>query len=202
MSTFRYRLIFVRHGQTAYNAEYRLQGQRDIRLDARGREQSSALGRTLRARIGDEIDRLDAGGSFVASPLQRTRETMEVVRGAMGLAPDAYGLEPRLMEIGFGDWEGLTWPEVRARDPGGMAARHADKWDFTPPGGESYATLAIRVSAWLEALTGDAFVVSHGGVARALMTLIGGVPDGVAVDAPIVQGRAIVFEEGGFAWIG
>ncbi len=202
MSTFPYRLIFVRHGETAFNAENRLQGQRDIPLDARGREQATALGRTLSLRIGDEIDRLDAAGSFVSSPLQRARETMELARSAMGLAPERYRLDPRLKELSFGRWEGLTWPEVKARDRKGLAQRRAEKWGFAPPGGESYATLATRVGAWLETLAADAFVVSHGGVARALMTLIAGVPQGVAVDAPIVQGRAIVFDEGGFEWIG
>ena len=54
---------------------------------------------------------------------------------------------------------------------------------------------------WLEGLTGDAFVVSHGGVARALMTLIAGVPPAKAVDAPITQGRALCFENGGCHWI-
>ena len=105
-------------------------------------------------------------------------------------------------EVAFGDWEGLTWPEVKALDPKGVAARRVDKWGFVPPGGESYAMLAERVRVWLEALAADAFVVSHGGVARALMTLIAGVSGAVAADAPIAQDRAIVFEKGECAWVG
>ncbi len=202
MTSFRHRLIFVRHGETPYNAENRLQGQRDIPLGARGRDQASAIGRTLRAKIGTEIDRLEAADAFIASPLLRTRETMELVRDAMGLAPGRYRLDPALKELTFGDWEGLTWAEVRARDPKGVVARHANKWNCVPPRGESYAMLATRVRAWLETLTADAFVVSHGGVARALMTLIAGVPGVLAADAPIVQGRALVFENGGYGWIG
>ena len=62
--------------------------------------------------------------------------------------------------------------------------------------------LAERLRPWLEALTGDAFVVSHGGVARALMTLIAGVaPAKAAEDAPIIQGRALRFENGACHWI-
>ncbi len=202
MSAFSHRLIFVRHGETGYNAENRLQGQRDVPLNARGRDQAQALGRTLRSRIGDEIDRLEAVSAFVASPLQRTRETMGLLRAAMGLEPERYRLDPALAELTFGKWEGLTWPEVRMRDPNGLAARRAAKWDFVPPGGESYAMLTVRVRAWLETLTTDALVVSHGGVARALMALIAGVPGAVAADAPIVQGRAIVFEKGAYGWIG
>ena len=72
---------------------------------------------------------------------------MELARDAMGLAPARYRLDPALKELTFGDWEGLTWPEVRARDPKGVAARHADKWDFVPPEGESYAMLAAAPAA-------------------------------------------------------
>ncbi len=202
MSAFAHRIIFVRHGETPYNAENRLQGQRDIPLAARGRDQARAVGRALRDRIGAEIDRLEAAQAFVASPLLRTRETMELARAAMGLTPAGYRLDPALVELTFGDWEGLTWPEVKARDPKGAAARRADKWDFAPPSGESYAMLAARLRGWLQSLSEDVFIVSHGGVARALMSLIAAVPHAVAADAPIIQGRALVFEKGRFAWIG
>ena len=62
--------------------------------------------------------------------------------------------------------------------------------------------LAERLAPWLASLAGDAFVVAHGGVARAFMTLIAGVPPETAAEAPIVQGRAIVFENGRYWWIG
>ena len=201
MTPFAHRLIFLRHGETAYNAESRLQGQRDTPLNARGREQARAVGRTLRARIASEIERLEAAEAFVASPLGRARETMEIAREAMGLPPARYRLDPVLKELSFGAWEGLTWPEIEARDPEGLRAREKDKWNFAPPGGESYAMLAERVRPWLGGLTADAFVVSHGGVARALMTLIAGVTPAKAMDAPIAQGRALRFENGECRWI-
>ena len=201
VAAFPYRLIFLRHGETAYNAENRLQGQLDIPLNARGREQARSVGRTLQARIGAEIERLEAAGAFIASPLVRARETMEIARDAISLAPGRYHPDSALKEISFGAWEGLTWPEIEARDPGGVRARRKDKWNFAPSGGESYAMLAERLRPWLEGLTGDAFVVSHGGVARALMTLVAGVAPAKAADAPIVQGRALCFENGGCHWI-
>lgn len=199
--TFPYRIIFVRHGETLYNAENRLQGQRDVPLNARGRKQARAVGRTLRARIGPEIDRIEAVGAFVSSPLLRARETMELARAAMGLPPKRYRIDAALLELTFGEWEGLTWAEVRTRDADAMKARRADKWGFVPPGGESYAMLAKRVGAWLATLRGDTFVVSHGGVARALMTLLAGVPGEVATGTPIDQGRAIAFDKGRYWWI-
>src|SRR5580698_4431998 len=133
VTPFAYRLIFARHGETAYNAENRLQGQLDIPLNARGREQARALGRTLSARFGAEIKGLEAAGAFIASPLERARETMEIARDAMGLPPSRYRLDQTLKEISFGAWEGLTWPEIEARDPKGVRTRRRDKWSFVPP---------------------------------------------------------------------
>jgi probable phosphoglycerate mutase len=201
VTPFPYRILFVRHGETAFNAEGRLQGQRDIALNARGRDQARAVGRILRTRVGLEIDRLESAKGFVASPLARARETMELVRTTMGLEPGRYRLDPALMELSFGDWEGLTWAEIAARDPRGVKQRRADKWNFAPPHGESYAMLAERVQAWLVSLKDSTFVAAHGGTARALMTLIAGIPPEAAVDAPIVQGRALLFDKGQASWI-
>jgi broad specificity phosphatase PhoE len=198
----RHRLLFIRHGETDYNREGRLQGQRDTPLNPRGREQASAVGRSLARLMGAEIARLEAARAFVASPLLRTRQTMELARAAMGLAPGDYATNDVLKELTFGAWEGLTWPEVEARDAQGAAARARDKWDFVPPGGESYADLARRIAPWVAAIDGDLFVASHGGVARALMYLTAGVAPAAAAEVGIHQGRAILFESDGFRWVG
>jgi broad specificity phosphatase PhoE len=197
-----YRVIFARHGQTAYNAENRLQGQRDIPLNGKGREQASAIGRFLHDHLGAEFMRLDAIGAFWASPLGRTRQTMELARVAMGLPPQPYRLDARLMELSFGDWEGLNWDEVEARHPEGVKARRADKWSFAPPHGESYADLVERVKTWLAERDNDVFMVAHGGVARVLLALLAGVATSVAADAEIWQGRALIFDKGEFSWFG
>ena len=197
-----YRIVFVRHGQTTYNAENRLQGQRDTPLDGKGRAQAAAVGRFLRDHIGEEIARLEAQGAFWASPLRRTRDTMEIARAAMGLAPRTYRLDARLLELTFGDWEGLTWDSIRARDPAGVQARAEDKWNFAPPGGESYAMLVARLRPWLDERAGDVLVVAHGGVARALLVMIAGVAPDIAAAAEIWQGRALIFDSGGHSWVG
>ena len=202
MAPISYRILFVRHGETDYNATGRLQGQRDIPLNGRGRAQASAIGRALAKAMPEAIAALEAASAFAASPLVRTRQTMELARTALGLAPQRYALEPALKELTFGEWEGLTWPQVAKRDPAGARAREADKWNFAPPGGESYAMLAERLQPWLDSLQADCFVVSHGGVARALMTLIAGVNPSAAENADIWQGKAILFEGGGLKWIG
>ena len=202
MAPISYRVVFVRHGETDYNAQGRLQGQRDIPLNGKGREQASAVGRSLRGELSGELARLDAAGAFYASPLTRTRQTMELARAALGLAPERYHLSSTLKELTFGDWEGLTWPEVEARDAAGARAREADKWNFAPPRGESYAMLAERLEPWLAARDGDCFVASHGGVARAFMVLLAGVSATEAENADIWQGRALIFDKGGCDWVG
>ena len=196
------KLIFIRHGETDFNREGRLQGQRDIGLNAKGRAQASSVGRSLAKLMRPELDALEASGAFIASPLARTRETMELARTEMGYKPEAYALDEALKELTFGAWEGLTWPEVRAHDPQAAAAREADKWNYAPPNGESYAMLAARIAPWAAALTRDTLIVSHGGVARALMWLKAGVTPEVAAEANIHQGRAIVFAGSGLRWVG
>jgi broad specificity phosphatase PhoE len=196
--TFKHRLWFIRHGETDFNREGRLQGQQDTPLNAKGREQASAVGRALRKLAGAEMAALNAAGAFVSSPFERTRRTMELARTARGFEPGTYALDDRLI----GAWEGFTWSEIEARDPQGAVARAADKWEFVPPGGESYAGLARRVAPWVEAIAGDVFVASHGGVARALMYLIAGAAPQTAAEVPIQQGRAILFAGGRFEWVG
>jgi probable phosphoglycerate mutase len=188
-------IYFVRHGETDWNREARLQGQRDVPLNARGRAQAAETGRRL-AELLPDVAALD----FVASPLGRTRETMEILREAMGLAPDAYRLEDGLKELTFGRWEGLTWREVRAREAAAAARRENDKWNFVPPEGESYAMLAERVVPLARGLDGDTVVVSHGGVARALLAGLAGVAEHQAPRIDIWQGKVLVIEPGRYRW--
>jgi broad specificity phosphatase PhoE len=163
---------FVRHGETDWNAERRLQGQLDIALNDIGRRQSAQCGSTLRGLIAARR-KAPADFAFISSPLSRARETMEILRGGLDLPRDGYAIEPRLAELSFGRWEGLTYAEVRALDSAALAVRERDKWNFTTPDGESYAGLLARVRAWHTGVTGDIIVAAHGGVARALMVLFG-----------------------------
>ena len=91
-------LYFVRHGETDFNVEQRLQGRYDTGLNARGRAQASDCGGVLRdliARNRHEPNEF----AYVSSPLTRARETMELVRTVLGLDPHAYEVDDRLMEI-------------------------------------------------------------------------------------------------------
>jgi broad specificity phosphatase PhoE len=189
------RLYYVRHGLTEWNIAGRLQGHRDTPLNQTGRAQAVHCGHVLRnllAREGCPVSQYD----YVSSPLSRARETMEIMRAALGIAAAGYGLDSRLTEISFGEWEGLTYAEVMLRDPDIVATREAGKWEFLPPGGESYRQLALRVGAWYATLEQDTVVCAHGGTGRALVALLGIAPPDEAVHTPIDQGVVYVLAPG------
>jgi broad specificity phosphatase PhoE len=191
--------FFIRHGETDWNREGRLQGQHDVPLNPLGRDQAAGAGRILKDLLAEAG--LDARRArFVASPLGRARETMERVRLAVGLPPDGYAIDDRLKEVAFGAWEGLTWGELKRSAPVLVKARRAGKWAFTPPGGESYAALARRLEPWLAGVASDDIVVAHGGVARALLQLRGLIEPHDAPELDIKQGRVLLFRPDGYAW--
>ncbi len=188
------RLYYVRHGLTDWNSAGRLQGHHDVPLNAQGRVQAVRSADILRDLFVCD-GRTAASLDYVSSPLVRASETMEIMRAELGLAPDGYAVEPRLTEIGFGDWEGLTYQEVMQRDPDIVAKREADKWLFQPPGGENYEQVAARVGAWYAGLKSHTVVCAHGGTGRALVAVLNAAPPERAVHQEIDQGVVYVFEQ-------
>lgn len=189
-------LIFIRHGETDWNAEGRLQGQRDIPLNDTGRAQARRNGTAIKAAVPEA-----AGFDFVASPLSRSRETMEIVRAAMGLAPASYATDDRLKELTFGAWEGFTGEDLRTVSAELIAAREKDKWGFLPPGGESYRILSERVADWLAGIVRPTFAVSHGGVGRVLRRMILGLDPVAAISMLFPQDRVLIFRDRRETWI-
>jgi probable phosphoglycerate mutase len=98
-------IYYIRHGETAWNAEGRLQGVQDIPLNELGRRQAAYAGGIL-ADLFARDGRSEQSLAFVASPLGRARSTMELVRGSLKLPPGDYAIDERLREIAYGDWEG------------------------------------------------------------------------------------------------
>ena len=134
---------------------------------------------------------------FVSSPLGRARSTMGLVRETLKLPPDDYAIDDRLREIGYGQWEGSTLPEMKLRDPELYARRQSEKWTVSPPGGESYVEVQARMQDWYQSVTRDTVAVAHGGTARALMVALGIETPASAADLPIEQGAVYVFRNGG-----
>lgn len=191
-------VYFVRHGQTDWNAENRLQGQAETDINALGREQATQNGRTLDALIADP-----SGFDFVASPLRRTRETMERIRSAMKLDPFAYRTDARLAELNFGDWQGFTYDELELREPGSKARRALDKWNFRPPGdaAESYEMLKDRFLPWLAEVRSPTVCVTHGGIFRVLFRMIGDLTQKKAAVMPVPQDHVLKLENDTLTWI-
>jgi broad specificity phosphatase PhoE len=194
-------LYYVRHGETDWNLAGRLQGSHDPALNALGRRQAGVCADILRDLIERE-GRSPLDYPYVASPLQRARQTAEIMRAALGLAPGDYNVDPRLREISFGEWEGLTFRDVRSHAPQALAARERNKWEFVPPGGESYAQVALRMREWYGALDGDTVVIAHGGTARALIAVLGIAPPAEAPSVDIGQGVVYRFADGSMSRFG
>jgi len=159
-------LYFVRHGETDWNVERRLQGSTDIPLNDKGRGQAARHGRVMA-----ELDVDWSKYHFHASPLSRTKETMDIVRQQIGTAAAEPTYDDRLKEAHFGDWEGQTWTEVVENNPGDHAAYLKDCWSIAPHKGETHQEIAHRLIAWAATLTQDTVVVSHGMISRVLRSL-------------------------------
>ena len=189
-------IYYIRHGETEWNAVHRLQGSRDSALSSLGRKQASQCGQLLRdlfARDGRSPGDLD----YVSSPLLRARASMELVRAALGLDPHGYRTDERLAEMAFGEWEGLSFADLKSNAADLLAVREQDPWHFVPPGGESYVQLLARVRDWHGTLTRDTVVVSHLNTGRALMAHLGLAPQAAAPRTRIDHAVVYVLDESG-----
>ncbi|MDP1750502.1 MAG: histidine phosphatase family protein [Reyranella sp.] len=154
-------LYMLRHGETAWNTERRMQGTRNSDLTERGRSQAIAMGRALKIELAREPGPM----IFLRSPLGRTRETSEIVGRELGLDPAQWRDDPRLAELSYGEWEGFTWAEIEATRPNALAQWRADPHGFMPPCGESHFELRRRSTAVLADVVASrtrTVVVSHG----------------------------------------
>ena len=189
-------IYYIRHGETSWNADGRLQGTQDTALNDLGRSQAAQSGHVLADLLARD-GRDKAQIPYLSSPLLRARTTMELMRGALNLPPRDYATDDRLREIGYGQWEGSTLAEMQAADPVFFAQRLADKWRVAPEGGETYEAVQRRMRDWYDSVHGDTVVVAHGGTARALMVGLGFETPASASDLPIAQGAVYVFGNDG-----
>ncbi len=176
-------IYLVRHGQTAFNRDGRLQGHLDSPLTPLGIEQATRVGALLKSLIADP-----ARWAVAASPLGRAAHTARIVADAAGLGEVT--LDDRLKEIGMGAWDGLTWAEIAAAAPDIVAGAPPHELFFHSPDGETYAVFAERLGAWVaEAAASrcDWVVVSHGVAGRVLRGLYAGLGWDEAVNLPAPQ---------------
>lgn len=188
------RLCLVRHGETAWNAERRLQGHLDVPLNEVGRLQAEAAARSL------------AGQTFAAvycSDLCRARETAAAAARTLALN---LTIERDLRERHYGDFQGLTYDEARKRFPADYDRFHARDADFAfAGGGESLTAFAVRIRRVLSRVASahpgeQALVVTHGGVLDIAHRLTSGRPLEAKRDFTIPNAALNWLEFDGAAW--
>lgn len=176
------RLLLVRHGQTEWNATGRFQGQSDEPLNETGMRQAQEVGKRLAAWLarGEE----PPIRAIYASDRQRAWRTAEIIRECLGGGTEIpISGEPRLREMCFGEWEGLTYAEIQQQQ-----RELLDRWRENversgPPGGETLVEVASRVEAAYAAILGahpegTVLIVAHGGSLQIMIAQKLGLPLG------------------------
>ena len=163
------RLLLIRHAATAWTAQGRFQGQSDIPLSAHGWRQVTALAQRLMAETLHML---------YASDLQRAWETAQAIAAPHALPVHA---EPRLREMAFGYWEGLTYAEIQQKDAQNLAAWERDQLHRAPPGGETLLHMTERIRATYVGMLAagqdkTVGLVAHGGPLQLLLCLALGLP--------------------------
>jgi len=184
-------LIFVRHGETDWNAQGLIQGSFETDLNEKGREQARSVAALLAAH-GDRFKDFD----LYVSPQRRALQTMERIKAALNR--DDVAVDGRVRELGFGIWEGKPFWELKASpvypaDPEG-------RFFWRPEGGESYEDGVARVAEWRAGLTRPTLVVAHGAVGRCLMGYTAKLGPREIVGLPTPQGCYCDLSNGRVEW--
>jgi broad specificity phosphatase PhoE len=183
-------IYLVRHGETAFNREHRLQGHVDSPLTDLGERQAHAVGRLLRDLVGDE-----PGWRIIASPLGRAQKTAEIIAGQLRGIP--IETDPRLIELSWGKWDGRLRSDLAREYP---EAFGKTGWAFHAPTGETYEAVSARLADWLASLPPEPerriIAVSHGVAGRVLRGVYGDLPPDVAVGQDVPQDAIYRLHEG------
>lgn len=143
-------MYILRHGETLWNVEGRMQGGLDSPLTGRGRDQARQQGEILRREGAD-------GLPVLCSPQARALETARIaLPGCVPVSDD------RLAELGMGDWQGRTLSEIRSHMPDALPHPSSFLWKFSAPAGETIAQMRARVAAFAREAPDDCIVITHG----------------------------------------
>jgi probable phosphoglycerate mutase len=186
-------LIVIRHGETAWNREKRMQGTTDTPLSDVGREQARALGRRLASH---------AFAALYTSDLSRAWDTARAIAELTGREAVT---DPRLQERRFGIFEGLTAEEIVARYPEEHARFASRDPDYAVPGGESARSFTERCIGCLAEIAGrhpggEVVVVTHGLVLDSLYRAAHGLDHGARRPVPLINASLNIFGYGRGAW--
>jgi len=186
-------LYLIRHGQTAWNVERRIQGQQDAELTELGRQQAEANA-ALVASFQPE--------ALFVSPLGRTRASAAPLIQKTGLTPQ---FDDRLMEWNAGDWQGFLRTEAAERWPLQWNDWQADKWSVRAPGGENFTDMRERGASFLEDLKGinakTIAIVTHGFIGRAMISTLISMSRQRALEFPTPNDRVHRLSRRGDVWL-
>lgn len=184
-------ILLLRHGETFWNRERRVQGRMESDLTPRGERQAIAMA----ALVADLVAREDGPWRLVASPIGRAWRTAEAVAAATGLAVEA---DDRLMEICCGDWEGRLWDDIRKDDP--HRGYDGERFFGAPGGGETFEDVMARAAGWLADLPPEpdrrVIAVSHGVLGRLLRGAYGGLDRATTLNQDVPQDAVFRLQNG------
>ena len=184
-------IYLVRHGQTEFNRERRIQGHVDSPLTELGVRQAHAVGRLLRDLIREPM-----GWRIVSSPLGRAHATAQIVAGKLGGLP--VELDERLKEMSWGAHDGRLRSDLEAEHPETFGKTG---WAFDAGSGETYEAVAERVGDWLASLPPEperrVIAVSHGISGRVLRGLYADLPRNLAGQQDVPQDAVYLLQHGG-----
>ncbi|MEM9377373.1 MAG: histidine phosphatase family protein [Pseudomonadota bacterium] len=150
-------LYLTRHGQTALNCAGRLQGRLDSDLTALGQRQADHVGQKLQSILGN------TDVTLWVSPLGRAQQTAAIIGDYLQVSQRI--TDPRLAEIGLGDWEGMTMEDIEFTHPGALKGSGRYDWAYRAPSGEPREAFYSRLKDWLGEIETKASIcvaVSHG----------------------------------------
>lgn len=184
-------IYLVRHGETEFNRQRRLQGHVDSELTALGVRQAEAVARLLADLTG-----CAPGWRIIASPLGRTRRTAEIIADALGVAD--VEIDPRLIELSWGAWDGRLRSDLEAAYPDAFGR---SGWAFHAPTGETYEQVCARMAGFLGELPPEPerriIAVSHGVAGRVLRGVYGDLPPGLVPGQDVPQDAVYRLAGGG-----
>ena len=182
-------ILLVRHGQTFWNREGRIQGRTESELTPLGKRQAAAMA----GLIADLVAREPGAFRLISSPIGRARETAEIIARATRLTVE---FDERLTELCCGEWEGLLHADVRARHP----EHYAREWVYNAPGGETFDDVMARARTWLAEQPAEPdrriIAVSHGVWGRCLRGAYTGLAREAVERQPIPQDAVFRLQNG------
>jgi probable phosphoglycerate mutase len=186
-------IILIRHGETHWNRQGRIQGVLDSPLTLKGIAQAQQAGRVLSGMVGSAED-----WRLVSSPLARCVQTTAIIAETAGLDFAAAAYDPRLQEIHTGAFSGRLKRELATERPDLMAGNGRDHWLFQGEGGEDWDALSGRLRAWLHQFQpGDRVIaVSHGIAGRMLRGLYLGLDPTATMEGGSPQDALFVLKQG------